>query len=319
VTPEAGAILVTETVDARYGDALDGAAPARPRILLGPAGLDGRHEDVEVAFFSGDCFGARARDFMVAALKARNLRWLHSASAGVDHEVFQRFLERGVRLTTSSGAQAVPIAHTVLLYLLALSRDLPGWLADQQAHRWRTRSIHDLTGDLLGVVGLGPIGLEVARLGLALGMRVVGVRRHPRGDEICETWSLDRLPELLTELDHLVLALPLTPETHHLLGRQALSLLKPTATLVNVGRGAVVDETELVRALQEGRLAGAGLDVFEQEPLPAQSPLWDLPNVIVTPHSSGTNPGNEERAAHLFLENLRRFEAGRSLRNEVGR
>jgi phosphoglycerate dehydrogenase-like enzyme len=319
VTPEAGAILVTETVDARYGNALDGAAPARPRILLGPAGLGGRHEDVEVAFFSGDCFGARARDFMVAALKARNLRWLHSASAGVDHEVFQRFLERGVRLTTSSGAQAVPIAHTVLLYLLALSRDLPGWLADQQAHRWRARSIHDLTGDLLGVVGLGPIGLEVARLGLALGMRVVGVRRHPRGDEICETWSLERLPELLTELDHLVLALPLTPETHHLLGRQALSLLKPTATLVNVGRGAVVDETELVRALQEGRLAGAGLDVFEQEPLPAQSPLWDLPNVIVTPHSSGTNPGNEERAAHLFLENLRRFEAGRSLRNEVGR
>jgi phosphoglycerate dehydrogenase-like enzyme len=226
-------------------------------------------------------------------------------------------LERGVRISTSSGAMARPIAHTVMLYLLALSRDLRGWIRDQEAARWNEREVEDLEGRCLGVVGLGPIGLEVARLGAAFGMRVIGLRRTPRGDEPCETWPLERLDEVLPRVDFLVLALPLSDDTHHLLDARRLALLRPSACLVNIGRGALVDETALVRALEKRELAGAGLDVFEVEPLPAESPLWRLPNVIVTPHSSGTSPGNRARAAAIFLENLARYESGQPLRNEV--
>jgi phosphoglycerate dehydrogenase-like enzyme len=312
------ALLVTETFLERHGEELDTVAPEAPRAVVGPKGLEQGHEQVRIAFFSGDCFeSGLAREFMIAALKSTSLEWLHTASAGVDHEVFHRFLERGVRLTTSSGAHAVPIAQTVLLYLLALSRDLPGWLAAQHAHRWEPRSIHDLQGDRVAVVGLGPIGLEIARLASALHMDVVGLRRRPRGDEPCPTLTLDRLSEVLPSVDWLVLALPLTTETRHTLDADAIALLPPRARVINIGRGALIDEAALVAALRSGGLAGAGLDVFEVEPLPSESPLWDLPNVILTPHSSGTNPGNNERAAAMFFENLRRFRAGEPLRNEV--
>ena len=314
----AEALLVTETFLERHGTELDAVAPEAPRAVVGLKGLDEGHEQVRIAFFSGDCFeSGLAREFMIAALKSTSLEWLHSASAGVDHEVFHRFLERGVRLTTSSGAHAVPIAQTVLLYLLALSRDLPGWLAAQRAHRWEPRAIHDLQGDRVAVVGLGPIGLEIARLAASLQMDVVGLRRRPRGDEPCPTLTLDRLPEVLPSVDWLVLALPLTVETRHMLDAEAIALLPPRARVINIGRGGLIDEAALVAALRSGGLAGAGLDVFEVEPLPSESPLWDLPNVILTPHSSGTNPGNDERAAAIFFENLRRFRAGEPLRNEV--
>ncbi|MEN8184113.1 MAG: D-2-hydroxyacid dehydrogenase, partial [Myxococcota bacterium] len=289
-----------------------------PRAIVGPKGLDRGHEDVRIAFFSGDCLETdRAREFMIAALKSANLKWLHSSSAGVDHEIFHRFLERGVRLTTSSGVHAVPIAQTVLLYLLALSRDLPGWLEAQRERRWQPRAIHDLQGDRVAVVGLGPIGLEIARLTGALGMEVIGLRRQPRGDEPCETFGLERLAELAPTLDWMVLALPLHPETHHILDAKTLALLPARARVINIGRGALVDERALAAALREERLAGAALDVFEVEPLPEESPLWQLPGVILTPHSSGTNRGNDERAAALFLDNLGRFRAGEPLRNEV--
>ena len=170
---------------------------------------------------------------------------------------------------------------------------------------------------MLGVVGLGPIGLEVARLGVALRMRTIGVRRTPRGDEPCETWPMARLDELLAQADALVLAVPLGDDTRHLLDARRLALLKRGAWLVNVGRGALVDEAALVAALQSGHLGGAGLDVFETEPLPPESPLWSMPNVIVTPHNSGDAPGNLDRAAAIFLDNLARYGRGEPLRNEV--
>jgi phosphoglycerate dehydrogenase-like enzyme len=148
-------------------------------------------------------------------------------------------------------------------------------------------------------------------------MRAIGVRRTPRGDEPCETWPLGRLDELLALADAVVLALPLADETRHLLDARRLALMKRGAWLVNVGRGALVDEPALVEALRNGRLGGAGLDVFEVEPLPPESPLWSLPNVLVTPHNSGDAPGNLERASEIFLDNLARFVRGEPLRNEV--
>jgi phosphoglycerate dehydrogenase-like enzyme len=314
-----GTLLVSDGIEEQYARQLDALAPDMQRQVGRPDGPPPDHASIEVLYFSGDLFPERTREFAIAALKSEGLRWLHTFSAGVDDAFFQTLIERGVRLTTSSGAHAVPIAHTVMMDLLALSRDLPGWLRDQQERRWRPRDLRDLQGLRLGVIGLGPIGLEVARLGAAFGMRVTGVRRTPRGDEPCETWPMERLFELLPQLDALVLAVPLTPETRHMIDAAALARLPSDALLVNVARGDVIDEDALVTALQSGCIGGAGLDVFMKEPLPESSPLWSMPNVIVTPHSAGANPGNQVRANEIFLDNLGRYLRGEPLRNEVGR
>jgi phosphoglycerate dehydrogenase-like enzyme len=254
---------------------------------------------------------------VIALRDAPDLRWLHSFAAGVDHPWFQSLLARGIRLTNSPGASAVPIAHTVMLYLLALSRDLAGWLRDQAAARWSPRDVEDLAGARIAVLGMGPIGAEIARLATAFGMRVTGFRRTPAGDEPCETLAMTELDRVLPALDWLVLALPLTAETQRILDARRIALLPKHVRVVNVGRGPLVDEAALAAALAEGRIAGAALDVFEVEPLPAESPLWRLPNVIVTPHSSGTTPGNHVRSAELFVANVARWVRGEPLRHEV--
>jgi phosphoglycerate dehydrogenase-like enzyme len=166
---------------------------------------------------------------------------------------------------------------------------------------------------------MGPIGLEAARLCAEFGMRPIGMRRTVQGDEPCETWTFARLDELLSTVDDLVLALPLTPDTNGLIGARELALLRPGARLVNVGRGELIDEDALVDALRRGHLAGAALDVFVTEPLPAEHPLWDLPNVIVTPHIAGATPLADDRAAAIFVDNLGRYLRGEPLRNEVFR
>jgi phosphoglycerate dehydrogenase-like enzyme len=313
----AGSILISDEVEGRRSAALEAAAPGAPLCILRASGPSSDPALVEIAFFSGDLFPERIRDFALTLAKAQGLRWLHTFSAGVDHPWFRNLKERGVRITTSSGAAAVPIAHTVILYLLALSRNFPVWLEAQRRRIWEPHDVQDLQGLLLGVIGLGPIGLEVARLGLALGMRVVGLRRRPRGDEPCETWPLSRLLELLPRADAVVLALPLTDTTRRILDASAIAAMKPGAWLVNVGRGELVDEAALITALEKGALHGAGLDVFEKEPLPPESPLWSLPGVLVTPHAAGRTPSNYARAEVLFLENLRRYFRGEALANEA--
>lgn len=312
-----GSILITDAVERSYAHALEEAAPGVPRITLESPPSTVQLGEVEVAYFSGDLFPDHMRPFVMALREIRQLGWMHSFSAGVDGKFFEKTLERGARLTTSSGAQAVPIAHTVMMYLLALTRDLPGWHEEQKQRVWNPRSVRELAGLTLGVVGLGPIGVEVARLGAAFGMDVVGVRRTPRGDEPCTTVAMDGLEELLPRVDALVLALPLTDETRGLINANALTAMRNDALLVNVGRGGLVDEAALCQALEAGELGGAGLDVFEVEPLPATSPLWALENVIITPHSSGTSPGNDGRATEIFLENLSRYVRGEPMRNEV--
>jgi phosphoglycerate dehydrogenase-like enzyme len=270
-----------------------------------------------VAFFSGDVWPARSANFMRVALDAPGLRWLHVFSAGVDHPVFGMFLDRGVRLTTSSGSSAVPIAHTVVMHLLALCRNAIGFARQQAAHEWVRSDVVDLEGRTVGIVGLGAIGREVARLLPHFGVRVVGMRRTPDGNEPCETWPTSRLHELLGIVDDLVLTAPLTPDTRGMIGATELALLGPGAHVVNVGRGELVDEPALVEALQRGHLGGAALDVFATEPLPGDSPLWDLPNVIVTPHSAGATERSRERAVEIFADNLARYVHGEPLRNEV--
>ena len=313
-----GAVLVSDFIEERYGGELARVAPDRPRVILHAGGrVEGDVSTVEVVFFSGDCYPERAAEFMSVALGLGGMRWLHTFSAGVDHPVFKGLLARGVRVTTSSGASAAAVAQTAIMFMLALSRDMPGHFAAQRERRWTPAHGEDLEGKVVGVVGLGPIGLEVARLARALGMRVVGMRRLPVGDEPCETWPMARLEELLALADYVVLALPLTPDTQHLIDARAIARMRPGARLVNVGRGELVDETALAAALRERRIAGAGLDVFEAEPLPEASPLWGLPRVIVTPHIAASTPMAHHHAAELFVENLGRWVRGEALRNEV--
>ena len=272
-------------------------------------------DTVDIAFFSADCWPDRSRGFVVSILKARNLRWLQTFSAGVDSPFFVDLMGRGVLLTTASGSSASPIAQTVVLYMLALSRDMRRWMRDQDERRWEQHRFVELEGARLAVVGMGPIGMEVARLGIALGMETEAVRRTPNGDEPCVTHGLGSLHEVLGRADWVVSALPLTPDTRQIFGAGAFAAMKPGAFFINVGRGELVDEPAMVAALQSGALGGAGLDVFAVEPLPADSPLWAMENVIITPHNSATSTSTGARSQAIFLDNLERHVNGRPMRN----
>jgi D-2-hydroxyacid dehydrogenase (NADP+) len=313
------ALFCTDTVLDAYGDRIAAIAPELEVIALRP-GEEVSAEDIEritIAYFSNDAWPERAAPFFKVALGATNLEWFHSMSAGVDSPVFSTFLERGARLTTSSGASAPPIAGTVMLYLLALSRNLPGWLRSQAAHEWSPAPVRELDGQRLVMVGYGPIGQEVVRLATAFGMDAVVVRRSARGDEPCPVRPLSELADTVRDAGAVVVALPLAPETRGVVSADVIAAMPSDAVFVNVGRGELVDQPALTAALASGRLAGAGLDVFDPEPLPPDDALWDLPNVIISPHTSGSSDGTTVRVAEIFLDNLGRFVRGDALRNEA--
>jgi phosphoglycerate dehydrogenase-like enzyme len=312
------ALLCTDHVARRYADRLVEAAPELDLVQLvgrDPVG-DADLARVDAAFLSADSYPERTGALLAEALRAPNLRWLHTFSAGIDHPIFGQFRDRGVRITTSSGASARPIARTIMLYLLALSRDIRGILRNQADHVWAPTPFDDIEGKTIGVLGMGPIAREVIGMAAALGMRPIGMRRAVLGDEPCETWTLDRLPELAAAADVIVVALPLNDDTRGIVSASVIAAMRPGAVFVNVGRGALVDEPVLIDALASGRLGGAGLDVFATEPLPPESPIWDLPNVVLTPHNSANTHATGEVAADIFFTNLARYTRGEPLQNE---
>ena len=312
-------LFCTDTFHNAHAAEIAATAPDLDVVLL-RAGEEVTAADIEritVAFFSNDVWPERTGPFFKVAIGAPNLRWFHSMSAGVDSPVFSTFLERGVRLTTSSGATAPPIASTVMLYLLALSRDLPRWLRAQAAHEWAPAPFRELEGQCIVVVGYGPIGQEVVRLAQAFRMDPVIVRRAARGDEPCPVRRLDELATVVRDADAVVVALPLAETTRGVVSPEVIAAMRNHTVFVNVGRGELVDQGALTDALVAGRLGGAGLDVFDPEPLPADDRLWDLPNVIISPHASGSSDRTDRRVAEIFLDNLARFVHGEPLRNEV--
>lgn len=278
---------------------------------------------IELAFFSGDVFPEYSRQFFSTVRKAPKLAWLHVFNAGVDHPIYTEMMQRGVRLTTSSGSTAEPIAQTAITGMLMLARWFPRWLAAQARHEWDPARAPNLPRDLseqrVLILGLGSIGNEIARLAKALGMPVTGIRRSGRRstDHANEVLPPEELDAALPAADWLVVACPLTPETRGLVTAERLQRLPHGARVVNIARGEIVDEPALIAALESGHLAGAYLDVFAKEPLPADSPLWDLPNVIVTPHNSAAAAGNEDRVYDIFVGNLGRWLQGEALVNEV--
>ena len=271
---------------------------------------------VTIAFHTPDLWRTRVSHFMGAALRCPNLKWMQTAAAGTDHETYRRLRQQDVTLTTGIGTTAPAIAQTVMLYLLALSRNLPRLGRAQAERRWSPADSTDLEGMKVGIVGFGSIGHEVARLALAFGMEPVGLRRVLRPEDPFPHWTNDRIDELLGWADAIVVAAPLNEETRGLFDATAFAKMKQGSWFINVGRGQIVDEAALIAALVDDRLGGAGLDVFATEPLPADSPLWTMPNVIITPHCSGDTDSSNRRAVELTMENFRRYTAGEPLLNQ---
>nr|WP_075020618.1 D-2-hydroxyacid dehydrogenase [Actinomadura madurae] len=245
--------------------------------------------------------------------------WVHIASAGVDRLMFPALIESETKVTNSRGVFDEPIAEYVLGLVLAFAKDLPGTLRLQGERRWRHRETERVTGSRALVVGTGPIGRAIGRRLSAAGLAVTGAGRTARDadSDLGLVHPMERLDEALAEADYVVLAAPLTPQTRGMIDAAALDRMRPSARLINVGRGALVAEPDLVKALRAGRIAGAALDVFEDEPLPPSSPLWDMPNVIVSPHMSGDVIGWRDELVRLFAANLGRYVSGRPLRNVV--
>jgi len=251
-----------------------------------------------------------------------NLRWIHLFGAGANRALDLGLFESPVQITNARGVAARPMAEWVLLCMLALLRRLPDLVRQQERHTWNRHPAKELAGKTVGLIGLGAVGREVARLASALDMRVVAVRRRPSHGElpagVAREYGPDALPLLLHQSDFVAVCVPLTGETRSMIGAREIATMKPTAFLINVSRGGIVDEAALAQALREGRLAGAALDVFEHEPLPADSPWWTMPNVLVSPHQAGWSERTWERTLELFAENLQRYCAGRPLLNRLG-
>jgi len=252
---------------------------------------------------------------------ARRLRWVHSASAGVENVLIPPLVESPVPLTNSRGIFSESLAEFVLAAMLFFAKDLRRMVASQQAGRWDPFEIELLAGRWLGIVGYGDIGRAVASRARAMNMKIAALRRRP---ELSATDPLvDRLfgpgelDELLELSDYLLVALPLTPQTRGLIGPAELEQLKPSAVVINIGRGPVIVEEALIRALAERSIRGAALDVFSREPLPAGHPFYRLNNLLLSPHCADHFAGWKQRAMELFIENFQRFRAGLPLLNPV--
>ena len=269
-------------------------------------------------------FGPRVTPEQLAA--ARRLRWIHSPAAGIGNMLFPEMIDSPVPMTNSRGNSAVTIAEHIIAVTLVLLRELPLAWRRQRERTWAQdefdagAATRTLRGARVLIVGLGAIGGEAGRLAAAFGAHVVGIRRRadgPRPAGVAAVVTPDRLHAELPLADVVVLAAPQMAETTHLIGERELTSMKDDAVLVNVSRGTLIDEAALARALEAGRLRGAALDVFEQEPLPSDSPLWGREDVMVTPHVSGYHADYWRDATTLFADNLRRFVAGQPLANPV--
>ncbi len=294
-------------------------------------------EDALEEIVDADAFFGKITPGLLSA--ARQLVWVQSPTASLEHYMFPELIEHPCRLTNMRGLFSDVIADQVFGYIICFARNLHLYIRHQLEGRWEAVGgeggrpsvsegmavvapvdrVHlHLAGMVLGIVGLGGIGSEVARRGRVMGMEVVAVDPVRTGaDQGVTVWKPERLPDLLAHSDFVVIATPHTPETEKLFRRPQFRQMKRTAYLINVGRGMIVDLADLTAALQEGELAGAGLDVFETEPLPSAHPLWRMDNIIITPHVAGHSHRIAGRHLEVLLDNLSRFAQGRELRNVV--
>jgi phosphoglycerate dehydrogenase-like enzyme len=301
-----------------FQEAIEGNPRLRDRVALHFARAEERIDaikDAEVVV----C-GKLSPELIAAAA---NLRWVSFWIAGLDNQVTPELEAHHVLITNASGVHAPNIAEQVLTYILMFTRRMPYYMRAQMARKWahdEIISFEELTGQTLGIAGLGRVGEALAVRASRFGMRVIAVKRdissrHDRAIISDALYPPEQLPEMLSKSDHVCIAMPYTRETHHLFNEVMLAHMKASAYLYNVSRGKIIDEQALIAALNNGKLRGAGLDVFESEPLAADSPLWGMENVIITPHVAGFTPHYFARAAALLADNLERFVGGRPLKN----
>ena len=310
-------VLLTANYQGEHSQRLEAAlAPAQviradPRD---PGALEAAIPQVDVAIIRGDLDSR--------FLHQERLRWVHCDHAGIEKSARSEVFESGLLVTGSAGRSAPALAEHAILFMLALCYQLPRFLEAQRQHQWGIEGQGDLRGLIgktVGILGLGHTGSELATRCKAFGMRVLAWRRsphsHPSVDRVYATENGEGVEELLRESDIVVLALPLSDRTYDLIGERELAAMKNSAFLVNMARGKVIDEDALLRALQEGEIAGAGLDTFGQEPLPESSLLWDAPNVLITPHVTPQVPDRTGAALDILLENVRRYRADETMMN----
>lgn len=313
----------------RIGETLQGV-PYRLVDLNAPADAEGNF-NVDIAFLSRDVTADSGKQELASSLvrfyemigRSSSLQWLQTHAAGADRPIYGQMRQRGVSVTTASGANAVPVAQMAVTGMLLLARRFPELMDAQRRKAWEPllgqRAPRDLAGQTAIVVGLGPIGLEIARLLKAFNVKVIGVRRSSAPcSSVDETVPFDDLTAALPKADWVFLACPLTDETRGLLNRETLSLLPKEAGVINVSRGDVIVEADLIEALQAGTIGRAYLDVLVHEPLDTSSPLWDMPNVIISPHTAGHTLGHYAAVGEIFLDNLARWRDGKPLLNAVG-
>ena len=253
--------------------------------------------------------------------RAPNVRWIQTSSSGIGEWIRRLGLvESPVVVTNAAGLHARPLAEYVVFAMLYFARKWPRMVAEQRAHHWERCAIDTLNGKTLAIIGLGQVGRTVAHFAKPFDVRVIGIRRSGSDSGadsgVDQVYRPDQLDDLLRQADFFVLSVPHTRETVGLIGARELALLKPGAVLVNIARGSIIDEPALIDSLRSGHLGGAALDVVSHEPLAEDSPLWDMPNVIITPHSMSTACDENERLTDLFCDNLRRYLSGEPLRNQ---
>lgn len=251
---------------------------------------------------------------------AKKLRWIHSFSAGVDKMLSPEVMRMPIKISNSSGIHATPIAEHIIGFMLMFTRGFKKTFENQKKHVWgKDETLSELRGKTVLIVGLGDIGMEAARLAHCFGARILAITRGKKKKPafVNQLGTASHLDTLLPQSDIVVICLPHTKDTHYLFDKKKFALMKSTAIVMNIGRGGIIHEKELIHALKQKQIGGAALDVTEQEPLPADSPLWNMENVIITPHHSGLSEKYMDRAVDLFCENLKLFLKGKKLRTEV--
>lgn len=263
--------------------------------------------------------GSRA-ELRSVFLEAPKVRWVHSRAAGLDTMLFPELVESEVTLTNGSGVFSQSLGEFALAMVLYFAKDFPRTLRNQRAGRWEPFDVDEIAGQTMGIVGYGDIGRACARRAHAMGMHVLALKRHPpeKPDPLIEQfYRPGELAAMLARCDYVVMSAPLTNETHHMVGEAQFAAMKRSAVVINVGRGPVFDQAALVRALEAGTIRGAGLDVFETEPLPKDDPLWKMENVFLSPHSADHTRDWLDQAMRFFLLQYERFTKGESLENVV--
>jgi phosphoglycerate dehydrogenase-like enzyme len=307
-------VVVIADPDAAHLKAIRDLAPTDDvRIGADPAWLAREIPEAEVVLHGG----YHGREFRQAWPLAHNARWVHSLATGVENMLSPELIASPVPLTNARGVYAEPLAEFVLAAVLHFAKRIPQMMAQQRERHWETLRVEMIAGTMMGIVGYGEIGQAAGRLAKAVGMRVQASRRRPSqsaGDGVAErVLGSGDLAELARTSDYLVLAAPNAPGARHLIGTAELAAMKPSTVVINVGRGSAIDESALVDALKNRRIAGAALDVFEEEPLAPEHPFYSLDNVLISPHSADRTPDWQERAVRRFLENLERYREGRPL------